>query len=45
MKDAARLRNFWRSVAAEQLGYAPKAQWIATEKAVEGRETSSARPT
>lgn len=38
MKDAARLRNFWRSTAAEQLGYAPKAQWIATESAVEGRE-------
>lgn len=38
MKDPARLRNFWRSVAAEQLGYAPKAQWIATESAVEGRE-------
>lgn len=38
MKDAVRLRNFWRSVAAEQLGYAPKAQWIATESAVEGRE-------
>jgi hypothetical protein len=38
MKDAARLRNFWRSVAAEQLGYAPKAQWIATESAVEGKE-------
>jgi hypothetical protein len=38
MKDSARLRNFWRSIAAEQLGYAPKAQWIANEKAVEGRE-------
>lgn len=38
MKDAVRLRNFWRSIAAEQLGYAPKAQWIATESAVEGRE-------
>ncbi len=38
MKDAARLRNFWRSSAAEQLGYAPKAQWIATESAVEGYE-------
>jgi hypothetical protein len=38
MKDAVRLRNFWRSVAAEQLGYAPKAQWIATESAVEGKE-------
>jgi hypothetical protein len=38
MKDSARLRNFHRSVAAEQLGYAPKAQWIATESAVEGYE-------
>lgn len=38
MKDPVRLKNFWRSVAAEQLGYAPKAQWIATESAVEGRE-------
>lgn len=40
MKDAARLRNFWRSIAAEQLGYAPKAQWLAPESAVEGREES-----
>lgn len=38
MKDPARMKNFWRSIAAEQLGYAPKAQWIATESAVEGRE-------
>jgi regulator of replication initiation timing len=38
MKDVVRLKNFWRSVAAEQLGYAPKAQWIAPESAVEGRE-------
>ena len=38
MKDPARLRNFWRSIAAEQLGYAPKAQWIAPESAVAGRE-------
>lgn len=38
MKDVVRLRNFWRSVAAEQLGYAPKAQWLATESAIEGRE-------
>ena len=38
MKDPARLRNFWRSVAAEQLGYAPKAQWIATESAIAGYE-------
>lgn len=38
MKDPVRLKNFWRSVSAEQLGYAPKAQWIATQSAVEGRE-------
>lgn len=38
MKDSVRMRNFWRSVAAEQLGYAPKAQWLAPESAVEGRE-------
>jgi hypothetical protein len=38
MKDSVRLRNFHRSVAAEGLGYAPKAQWIATESAVEGYE-------
>ncbi len=38
MKDAVRLKNFWRSVAAEQLGYAPKAQWMVTEDAVAGRE-------
>lgn len=40
MKDPVRLKNFWRSVAAEQLGYAPKSQWIAPESAVEGREES-----
>lgn len=38
MKDAVRLRNFWRSIAAEQLGYAPKAQWMVTEGAIEGKE-------
>ena len=38
IKDAARLKNFWRSVGAEQLGYAPKAKWMVTESAVEGRE-------
>jgi hypothetical protein len=38
MKDVIRLKNFHRSVAAEQLGMSPKAQWIATESAVEGRE-------
>lgn len=38
MKDPSRLRNFWRSIAAEQLGYAPKAQWLATQSAIEGRQ-------
>lgn len=38
LKDDVRLKNFWLSTIAEQLGYAPKAQWIATESAVEGRE-------
>lgn len=38
MKDPVRLRNFWRSIAAEQLGYSPKAQWLAPASAVEGRE-------
>ena len=38
LKDPIRLKNFWRSMAAEQLGYAPKATWIAPESAVEGRE-------
>lgn len=38
MKDPSRLKNFWRSIAAEQLGYAPKAQWLATQSAVEGRQ-------
>lgn len=38
MKDAVRLKNFWRSVAAEQLGYAPKAQWFGPESAFAGRE-------
>src|SRR3546814_14542504 len=37
MKDAARMKNFWRSVAAEQLGYASKAKWMVTEEAVAGR--------
>lgn len=38
MKDAVRMKNYFRSVAAEQLGYAPKAKWMATASAVEGRE-------
>lgn len=38
MKDSVRLKNFFRSVAAEQLGYAPKAKWMVTESAIAGRE-------
>jgi hypothetical protein len=38
MKDAVRMKNYFRSVAAEQLGYAPKAKWMVTASAVEGRE-------
>jgi hypothetical protein len=38
IKDPARMKNFFRSVAAEQLGMAPKAKWMVTEAAVEGRE-------
>jgi len=38
MKDAIRMKNFFRSTAAEQLGYAPKAKWMVTASAVEGRE-------
>lgn len=35
-KDPQRLMNYWRSVSAELLAMAPKAQWIATESALEG---------
>lgn len=38
IKDVIRNRNFQRSIAMEGLGYAPKAKWLATESAVEGRE-------
>lgn len=37
-KDSQRLKNYWRSVAAETIALAPKAQWIAPSDAVEGRE-------
>jgi hypothetical protein len=37
-KDSQRLKNYWRSVAAETIALAPKAQWIARESAVKGRE-------
>lgn len=37
-KDPQRLKNFWRSVAAEVLSKAPRNQWLAPADAVEGRE-------
>lgn len=37
-KDSQRLKNYWRSKAAEAIALAPQAQWIADAGAVEGRE-------
>lgn len=37
-KDSQRLKNYWRSVAAESLALAPKAQWFGPEDAFEGFE-------
>ena len=37
-KDSQRLKNYWRSVAAERLAMAPKAHWTAAADSVEGRE-------
>lgn len=37
-KDSQRMKNLWRSNAAELLALAPKAQWIASEDSIEGRE-------
>jgi hypothetical protein len=37
-KDSQRMKNLWRSNAAELLALAPKAQWVASEDSVEGRE-------
>jgi hypothetical protein len=37
-KDSQRLKNYWRSKAAESIALAPQAQWIADAAAVDGRE-------
>lgn len=37
-KDPQRLLNYWRSVSAELLALAPRAQWTAEARSVEGRE-------
>lgn len=38
LKDPQRLLNYWRSTIAEKLMRAPKANWIASDEAVEGRQ-------
>lgn len=38
LKDPQRLHNYWRSVIAEKLMGAPKNEWLAADRAVEGRE-------
>jgi hypothetical protein len=38
-RDSQRLKNYWRSVSAEVLAMAPRAQWLASDQAVpEDRE-------
>lgn len=37
-KDSQRLKNYWRSKAAEAIALAPLAQWISPDDAIEGRE-------
>lgn len=37
-KDPQRLRNYWRSVAAETIALAPKSQWLAHKDSVKGVE-------
>lgn len=39
LKDPQRLHNYWRSIIAEKLMLTPKGNWLATEEAVQGRET------
>lgn len=38
LRDPQRLHNYWRSTIAEKLVGAPKAKWVASNAAVEGRE-------
>jgi len=38
LKDPQRLHNFWRSVIAEKLMLTPRANWVAADTAVMGRE-------
>ena len=38
LKDPQRMHNYWRSVIVEKLMLTPKAPWVASETAVQGRE-------
>ncbi|MEO8128356.1 MAG: portal protein [Bryobacteraceae bacterium] len=38
LRDPQKLHNYWRSTIAEKLVGAPKAKWVATAEALEGRE-------
>lgn len=42
-KDSQRLKNYWRSTAAETIALAPKAQWAGPADAFEGREEAFRR--
>ena len=37
-KDPARLMNYWRSASAQLIGQAPRTQWIAAQRSIDGRE-------
>lgn len=39
LKDPQRLHNYWRSVLAEKLMMTPRAAWLASDAAVQGRES------
>lgn len=38
MKDPQRLHNYWRSAIAEKLMQTPRATWMASDAAIQGRE-------
>lgn len=38
LRDPQKLHNYWRSTIAEKLVGSPKAKWVASAEAVEGRE-------
>jgi hypothetical protein len=38
LKDPQRLHNYWRSIIAERLMQTPRAVWVSSQEAVQGRE-------